>query len=797
MLNSRIPVRPHVLVAFCLGLGVLGMAVLGLLLAPAQHARAAQTTLDNVTQTTAQGAPSLDALRRHVHEYARQQRGNAPTFAAPSFSPDQAGGQITGRLVAGDTGVANITLGLRRYRPADNLGDIEVLTTTTTVTGAFVFANPPSLPANYAYYVEFVNETNNQNLAYYWASRDIETYAAGQQATVGTLDVANVPLVAPEDNATVTFPVTFQWTPRARTSDRYALFREDLSGDSATSQSFGYVDHVTLTGWTGLRTGEPYFWGVWIDNTAFNGSYGISQRRTITFAEAPAQVTGTATAQTTGTATMSAPAETTGTPTPTGTAGTCLSGTVQVNIQNFAFVPANVTICQGATVRWTNLDTVQHTSTSDTGVWDSGLLSQNQSFSFTFNTIGVYPYHCTPHPNMRGIITVVAGPGATATPTATGTAGATGTATAMMTGTPTVETTGTATAQATAMMTGTPTVEMTGTATAQAMMTATATPTVGTAPGATGTATAMPTAEMTGTATAMPTAEMTGTATAMPTAMMTGTATTQPTVMMTGTATATPTVETAPVVTGTATAMPTAMMTGTATVQPMMTGTATAMPTAMMTGTATAMPTAMMTGTATAMPIAMMTGTATAQATGTATAQATATATATATRQPTGTATVQPTGTATVQPTGTATVQPTGTATPRPTGTAVSCGGGNLCAGVVVVRAFIDFGCDGFFNRGTDYPLYGSTVTATLPNGTRLVSVVDENGNAVLSGINLGVNDSIQVSIDSPPLPTWVQQASLGLAPCGSAPTTVTLQRSNFGLFGVAFTDFRFGLTQR
>jgi hypothetical protein len=57
-------------------------------------------------------------------------------------------------------------------------------------------------------------------------------------------------------------------------------------------------------------------------------------------------------------------------------------------------------------VEWTNQDGVMHTSTSDGGVWDSGLLGQGETFTYTFTLAGDHPYHCTPHPNMTGTITV-------------------------------------------------------------------------------------------------------------------------------------------------------------------------------------------------------------------------------------------------------------------------------------------------------------------------------------------------------------------------------------------------------
>jgi plastocyanin len=68
--------------------------------------------------------------------------------------------------------------------------------------------------------------------------------------------------------------------------------------------------------------------------------------------------------------------------------------------------PSSLTVSVGDTVTWTNHDGVAHTSTSNTGVWNSGSLSNGQSFSFIFSTVGSFPYHCTIHPSMTGTITV-------------------------------------------------------------------------------------------------------------------------------------------------------------------------------------------------------------------------------------------------------------------------------------------------------------------------------------------------------------------------------------------------------
>jgi amicyanin len=78
-----------------------------------------------------------------------------------------------------------------------------------------------------------------------------------------------------------------------------------------------------------------------------------------------------------------------------------------IEIKSFAFSPSELKISVGETVKWTNYDSVKHTVTSDTGnELDSQLLSKEEIYSHTFNTKGIYEYHCTPHPSMKGKIIV-------------------------------------------------------------------------------------------------------------------------------------------------------------------------------------------------------------------------------------------------------------------------------------------------------------------------------------------------------------------------------------------------------
>jgi plastocyanin len=90
----------------------------------------------------------------------------------------------------------------------------------------------------------------------------------------------------------------------------------------------------------------------------------------------------------------------------TGSFQTAEATNYNVNIQNFAYVPAGMHINVGDMITWTNQDAVIHTATSDNGVWNSGNLSQGQSYSFTFTNTGTYPYHCAIHTFMMDTIFV-------------------------------------------------------------------------------------------------------------------------------------------------------------------------------------------------------------------------------------------------------------------------------------------------------------------------------------------------------------------------------------------------------
>jgi plastocyanin len=81
-------------------------------------------------------------------------------------------------------------------------------------------------------------------------------------------------------------------------------------------------------------------------------------------------------------------------------------GTNEVFIQGMAFDPGTITVAANTTITWTNKDGVAHTVTSNTGLFDSGTINPNATYSHLFATAGTYPYHCTIHPSMTASVVV-------------------------------------------------------------------------------------------------------------------------------------------------------------------------------------------------------------------------------------------------------------------------------------------------------------------------------------------------------------------------------------------------------
>ncbi len=80
--------------------------------------------------------------------------------------------------------------------------------------------------------------------------------------------------------------------------------------------------------------------------------------------------------------------------------------TVTAAVQDFLFRPGRIEIAAGTTIVWTNDGQVMHTVSAEDGSFDSGAIEPGERRGLTFSRVGTFPFHCTPHPFMRGLIVV-------------------------------------------------------------------------------------------------------------------------------------------------------------------------------------------------------------------------------------------------------------------------------------------------------------------------------------------------------------------------------------------------------
>ena len=77
-----------------------------------------------------------------------------------------------------------------------------------------------------------------------------------------------------------------------------------------------------------------------------------------------------------------------------------------IEVKDFMFMPTTLTVNAGDKVTWVNKDDEPHTVVSDTGMFRSGAMDTDESFSFKFDKPGTYHFTCSIHPRMVGTIVV-------------------------------------------------------------------------------------------------------------------------------------------------------------------------------------------------------------------------------------------------------------------------------------------------------------------------------------------------------------------------------------------------------
>lgn len=86
----------------------------------------------------------------------------------------------------------------------------------------------------------------------------------------------------------------------------------------------------------------------------------------------------------------------------------------EVEIRDFAFEPATLTVQVGDTVTWINYDTMPHNAAATDGTFQTEVVTGSAdgvvsgSYTFTADDVGTHEYICNVHPDMEGTIVVEA-----------------------------------------------------------------------------------------------------------------------------------------------------------------------------------------------------------------------------------------------------------------------------------------------------------------------------------------------------------------------------------------------------
>ncbi len=80
----------------------------------------------------------------------------------------------------------------------------------------------------------------------------------------------------------------------------------------------------------------------------------------------------------------------------------------EVEIKDYKFIPQEITIKAGDTVRWTNREKRQYHSVwfEQAGDLEAPYIFPDETTTRKFESTGSFPYRCGPHPEMTGIVHV-------------------------------------------------------------------------------------------------------------------------------------------------------------------------------------------------------------------------------------------------------------------------------------------------------------------------------------------------------------------------------------------------------
>ncbi|GGC60962.1 cupredoxin domain-containing protein [Marinobacter halophilus] len=87
---------------------------------------------------------------------------------------------------------------------------------------------------------------------------------------------------------------------------------------------------------------------------------------------------------------------------------TLAADSVEVSIRDFQFIPQEIRISKGTTVRWRNDEKRQYHSVwfEEMGEPEADYFFPGEVYEKTFDETGRLPYLCGPHPRMTGVVIV-------------------------------------------------------------------------------------------------------------------------------------------------------------------------------------------------------------------------------------------------------------------------------------------------------------------------------------------------------------------------------------------------------
>jgi plastocyanin len=80
---------------------------------------------------------------------------------------------------------------------------------------------------------------------------------------------------------------------------------------------------------------------------------------------------------------------------------------INISIGSTSFVPSKIQVPIGSKVLWTNDSTLHTVTEAAQALFNSDIIYSDQTWDYTFESIGTFDYHCTIHPFMKGTVIVM------------------------------------------------------------------------------------------------------------------------------------------------------------------------------------------------------------------------------------------------------------------------------------------------------------------------------------------------------------------------------------------------------